>query len=60
MVEFLRNWTKSVEIWQYCHYTGNRGPGFSGSRWVNLGIIGSDDGYICIDKLIKYDNPPTP
>ena len=25
-VEFWWNWKKSIDIWQYCHDTGNRGP----------------------------------
>ena len=50
MVEFWRNWTKSIEIWQYCHYTRNHGP------WVLSGKVGdkgvTDGGWICINSRV--------
>ena len=52
IVEFRRNLKKSIEIWQYCPNTENRGPWVLsvqvGDKGLKLPLEGSDGGWICI------------
>ena len=56
IVEFWRNLKKSIEIWQYCPYTENRGPWVLsvqvGDKGLKLALEGSDSGWICINGLV--------
>ena len=56
IVEFWRNFKKSIEIWQYCPYTENRGPWVLsvqvGDKRLKRPLEGSDGGWICINGRV--------